>query len=404
MKATPTPIVIDKQSKNLHDPKGIFKKLTETFFNGGVAKWNKIKRSLLKETLVEDFGIGFADADFSGLDLTGINFSGLFLGGCIFTGADLTNADFRNSRMWQANFDNATLTNAKFSKAELRYSTFIGASLQKAWFDFADLTLANFEKATITDADFSFADLSGADFSGADISGSNVTGVTTWSLKVDPHTIQKDLIVEPWYDPLEKESDDTHSAIVEDTFKTNNIETSQLLYLLTSKNDQGQSEKMKPVIDSLTDKIVLILGRFGENRIKVLRKIRSKLIELGYVPVIFDFPKPENRDLIESVVIFAGLSNFVVADLTFPSSIPLEAMLITSAYCVPFAPIIQGGNQTFAMFDALKTKYDWVLEPLHYKNPKHLIMDFKKEVVDRCEEMRLKIKGRRDAPKQDAKR
>jgi hypothetical protein len=39
---------------------------------------------------------------------------------------------------------------------------------------------------------------------------------------------------------------------------------------------------------------------------------------------------------------------------------PLEAMLIISAYCVPFASIIEGNNSVFAMFDSLKVKYEWV--------------------------------------------
>lgn len=327
--------------------------------------------------------------------LNGIDLSDLFLGGCDFTGAKLTNANFRNVQMWQATFDNATLKNAKFSNANLQYSSFSNANLHKAWFDSANLTFANFEIAKIKDADFSFANLSAANLKGADISGANVTGVTTWNIEVDSKTIQKDLIIEPWYDPLEKISDDSHSAIVADTFRANDIETGQLLYLLTSKNEEGRSEKVKTVIDALTGKVVLILGRFGDGRIKILNKIRTKLTEHGFVPVIFDFPRPNDRDLIETVGILAGLSRFIIADLTAPSSTPLEALLVISAFCVPFAPIIEGNNNVFPLFDSLKTKYDWVLDIWRYKNKKHLIDELEKQVIDPCENMRAAIKNKR---------
>jgi hypothetical protein len=391
------PVTIGKQTKNLYDPKKLLGKLSESLKKGGVASWNRKKRSLEDHNEMGPKNNGFADADFSGLDLKGIDLSGFFLGGCNFRGCDLTKADLRDVQMWQADFEKATLTGAKFSRSDLRYSSFFQADLQDAWFDESNLALTNFERAKLTGVDFSFANLSGSNLKYADISGSIITGVSTWNIEINEATIQNDLIIEPWYDPLEKTSDDTHSAIVIDTFKTNDIETGQLLYLLTSKNDEGKSEKLKTVLDSLTDKIVLILGRFADDRIKILEKIRSQLAEWGYVPVIFDFPEPKNRDLIETVAILAGLSRFVIADLTNPSSTPLEALLIISAYCVPFAPIIEGKNQVFPLFESLKKKYDWVLDLWHYKNKKQLVIGLRKQVVDRCEDMRTMIKEKRMA-------
>jgi uncharacterized protein YjbI with pentapeptide repeats len=385
-------VFVGKQRKNIYDPEGLFTKVSEALAKGGVAGWNSKKRRLDACTKREHLNTGFADANFSGADLSGINLSGYFLKGCDFTGANLTKANFRNVQMWQAKFDNAILTNAKFSQSDLRYSTFTNAKLQNAWFGESNLTFANFEDAVLIGVDFSFANLGGANLKGADISGSNITGVSAWSIEVNKHTTQQDLIIEPWYDPLEKTVDNSHSAVVDDTFITNDIETAQLLYLLTSRNEDGKNEKVKTIVDAMTGKIVLILGRFSDNRIKTLNEIRSKLYRWGYVPVIFDFPKPNDRDLIETVGILAGLSRFVIADLTDPSSTPLEAMLIISAYCVPFAPIIEGNNSVFAMFDSLKVKYEWVLETWRYKNKKTLLADLKTHVVDRCEDMRVTMK------------
>jgi len=67
-------------------------------------------------------------------------------------------------------------------------------------------------------------------------------------------------------------------------------------------------------------------------------------------------------------------------------------MLIISTYRVPFAPIIEGKNSVFPLFDSLRTKYEWVLETWRYRNRKNLIAELKKEVVDRCEDIRVTMK------------
>jgi len=67
-------------------------------------------------------------------------------------------------------------------------------------------------------------------------------------------------------------------------------------------------------------------------------------------------------------------------------------MLIISTYRVPFAPIIEGKNSVFLLFDSLRTKYEWVLETWRYRNRKNLITELKKKVVDRCEDIRVTMK------------
>jgi hypothetical protein len=44
----------------------------------------------------------------------------------------------------------------------------------------------------------------------------------------------------------------------------------------------------------------------------------------AYLPIVFNFDKPEMKDFTETVRLLAGLSKFVIADITNPKSAPLE--------------------------------------------------------------------------------
>ena len=81
------------------------------------------------------------------------------------------------------------------------------------------------------------------------------------------------------------------SADDEPIITVDNIEFAQFIYLLL------HNEKIRNVIDTIGEKGVLILGRFTEERKPVLDAIRDKLRELGFVPMMFDFEKPTQRDL-----------------------------------------------------------------------------------------------------------
>jgi len=62
--------------------------------------------------------------------------------------------------------------------------------------------------------------------------------------------------------------------------------------------------------------------------------------------------------------LLASLSKFVIVDITNPRSAPLELQATVPDYMVPFAPILQHGEQPFSMFVDLQNKYDWVLQPV----------------------------------------
>jgi hypothetical protein len=103
------------------------------------------------------------------------------------------------------------------------------------------------------------------------------------------------------------------------------------------------------------------------------------------VPIVFDFDEPNNRDTIETVAVLAGLSHFIVADLSRPRSTPLEAHLVIPTIAVPFAPILHVDESPFPMFTALERKYPWVLPIVHYRSPKDVVSRLKKEIVDPAE-------------------
>jgi hypothetical protein len=97
-----------------------------------------------------------------------------------------------------------------------------------------------------------------------------------------------------------------------------NIEVAQFVYLLL------HNAKIRDVIDTIGRKGVLLLGRFTEGRITILERLREKLRSLGFVPMVFNFDKPETKDFTETVRLLANLSHFVIVDITNPRSTPLE--------------------------------------------------------------------------------
>jgi hypothetical protein len=66
-----------------------------------------------------------------------------------------------------------------------------------------------------------------------------------------------------------------------------------------------------------------ILGRFTPDRKAVLDAIREELRGRGYVPILFDFDRP-NQTTDETISTLAGMARFVIADLTDAKSVLQE--------------------------------------------------------------------------------
>src|SRR4029077_11573047 len=109
------------------------------------------------------------------------------------------------------------------------------------------------------------------------------------------------------------------------------INKSSAIYLLLN------NQKIRQVIDTITSKVVLILGRFTEERKRVLDAIREELRKHDYIPVLFDFDKPATKDLHETITTLARMSRFVIADITDAKSIPQELVSIVEQ--LPSLPV-----------------------------------------------------------------
>jgi hypothetical protein len=173
---------------------------------------------------------------------------------------------------------------------------------------------------------------------------------------------QKNLVISPYGEPI---------------ITVDNIELAQFIYLILN------NEKIRGVINTLTSKTVLILGRFAlPDRKAILDALSNKLREYDLLPIVFDFERPADKDFTETIKTLAGLCYFVIADVTNPKSSPLELQATVPDYQIPFVPIIQEGERPFAMMVDLQKKYNWVLDTLSYNSIETLIKALKPAIID----------------------
>ena len=156
------------------------------------------------------------------------------------------------------------------------------------------------------------------------------------------------------------------------------------------------SRKIRSVVDTVTSKLVLILGRFTADRKTILDSVRRELRLLGYVPVLVDFEGPESRDITETVVTLAHMARFIIADLTDARSVPQElASVVPFLPSVPVQPLLCAGHAEFGTFDHFR-RYPWVLEPAVYTDEADLLRRLKERVIDPADRLaRQQIDARR---------
>ena len=236
-----------------------------------------------------------------------------------------------------------------------------------------DLSEADLSGANLTNADLTHSALVKTNLTGTTLTGCSIYGISAWSLKLEG-TIQQNLNVSDYGEP----------AVMVD-----NLEVAQFVYLLLN------NEKIRDVLDTIGEKGVLILGRFTEERKRVLDAIRDRLGELGFVPMMFDFARPTQQDFDETIKTLAGLSRFIIADITNPKSSPLELQATMPNYMIPFVPIIHEDEEPFAMFQGLQHKYgEWVLDVLEYDSAPNLLQALDEAVVrpalDKSDQLILK--------------
>jgi hypothetical protein len=204
---------------------------------------------------------------------------------------------------------------------------------------------------------------------GAALTGCYVYGVAAWNNNLQD-AVQADLTITRRGEP---------SITVDD------LEVAQFIHLLLNNRN------VRRVIDTVTSKAVLILGRFTPERKAILDAIRVALRQHNYLPILFDFDKPAHRDLTETVASLAGMSRFIVADLTEARSIPQELMAIVPMLpSVAVQPIVWEGDREWGMYERFE-RYPWVLPIYRYENLSQLLTALEAHVIAPAEAKVLRV-------------
>lgn len=285
------------------------------------------------------------EANLYAADLSKANLSGAKL-----NVADLSKVDLSKASLIRAWLNEANLSEANLSGANLGGATLSGAKLYKA-----DLSATDLELATLNETDLGETTLSGTNlrkarlvetnFTKAILTNCNVYGISAWNVKLGG-AIQHNLVITPNGEPV---------------ISVDDLEVAQCIYLLLNH------QKLRNVLNAVTERGVLLLGRFGGGGLEVLQAVAARLREAKYLPIIFDFERPRDRSYTETVKTLAGLSRFIIADLSGPS-VPQELYATIPHYKIPFVPILEAGRKQFAMVADL-LEYPWVVRPHQSSSP-----------------------------------
>lgn len=286
------------------------------------------------------------------------------LSGADFEGADLSGAYFRGTNLREAKLNRATLGGADFGGADLWSADLSGANLRRADLNEALLSRANLSGADLSEAHLEEAICISTNFSHANLSDCSVYGIAAWDVNLDNAT-QTNLRVAPYL----------KAALTVD-----NLEVAQFLYLLI------RSQKARDVFDTLTSKVVFILGRFGERNAN-LDALREALRNHpnGYIPVLYDVDPHTHKPVLETVKILANLARFVVANLTDPSMVRSELSYITANVpTVPVQSLIEEGAGLPAEYSTWQTRRSFL--PLYrYADFDQLIANLTTHIIEPVE-------------------
>jgi hypothetical protein len=309
--------------------------------------------------------------DLSESDLSRV--TNIRIAGANLSGANLRNADLSYSYLKDMNCEDADLTDARLINTNLagscfRRATLLGANISRADLYRVDLTGANLRGARLVGASLVETILVGADLTGCSIYGAAVWKVVLGDTK------QSNLIISPPDEP---------------TVTVDHVRVAQFIYLLLDNRE------LRHVIDSITSKVVLILGRFTPERKSILDAIRDELRKRDYLPVLFDFEKPSNRDITETVSTLAHMARFVIADLSDPKSIPHElAHVVPLLPSVPIMSLIVRPQKEYSMFEHF-FGFRHVLKPFRYRDEGHLLASLETKVILPAEKLANRVAGKR---------
>lgn len=372
--------------------------------NQGVATWNRwreqnpevrpdLERANLSGRNLTEVNLSNANLDFARLH--SVNLAGANLDGAGMYEANLSPTPIKRgeSRFVPTNLSNATLIGARLHNAFLGHTQFVCADLTDAQLWDTDAFAANFYKATLVRTEVTQArlhytrfkkanlidtylwesSLIETDFEGATLIGCNVYGISAWDLNLYD-TTQAGLVITP-----------PSTETPQPTITVDDLEVAQFIYLLIN------NQNIRRAIDTIISKVVLILGRFTEERKPILDAIKQELRNRDYLPVLFDFEGPENQTPTETVSTLARLSRFIIADLTDPRSAPHELATIVPSVRRPVQPIIWSRQREYGMFSDLRD-YQWLLDIHPYDDLDHLKATLDDKVIATAEAKAAKLK------------
>ena len=303
--------------------------------------------------------VNLDNGDLTGANLRGANLYGASLVSASFNGANLRHADLYGANLRGANLSDAILSDANLRRTDLTSARLIGANLYGAELHSSELVGADLSNADLRDTTFVRSNLRNAI-----LDGCLVHGISAWGLDLRGAQ-QSNLVI---------------SGRGEATITVDNLEVAQFIYLLL------HNERIRQVIDTITSKVVLVLGRFTPERKAVLDAIREALRKRDYCPVMFDFETPASRDTHETVTTLARLARFVIADITDPKSIPQELVSVVETLpSVPVQPLLQQGSRPWGMYAHIK-RYPWVLTVHEYADTAELLNSLAEKVIRPAEE------------------
>jgi len=307
----------------------------------------------LRETDLSEANL--SEADLRETDLSRADLSEANLCGAILNGADLSGAILNGANFSEANLSRANLNEAKLIEANLRETDLSEANLRRAILFEADLRGAILQDASLIEADLRGANLSKSNLLGAvmvktdlhktTLSECYIYGISSWDVKTDKTTIQKDLIIT---------SDHDSKITVDD------IEVAQLIYLLLN------NKKIKNMIDSMKTRAVLILGSFDDTSMIVLETLKSVIRKHKYIPLLLDFEKPKKQELMETVRTLALLSNFVIVDPSVRSGQLHELVKLVQDTYIPIITIAHKGTKVTTMHGEFRHYYWYRKEYFKY--------------------------------------
>ena len=264
------------------------------------------------------------DANLTGAVLTHANLEGANGRNATFDDVVAQDTNFEVSTLRGARFRRASLVRARFHRAYLREANLSGADLSSAWLRFATLDDASCQDTVFSGADLRHAAMVSTDLRGATLIDVQVFGISAWSIQTDARTRQELIVA----------AGNAGSA----PLRAHDLQTAQLLALMLDGSG------VRRLLDSVTSKLVMILGSFSAEEKPALDAVRSALQARGYVAVTFDFERPSERDFAETVTTLAGLCRFVVADFTNAKEVRAEVAQVHAQYRrVPIIPIAKAG-------------------------------------------------------------